>query len=292
MKSLSILSAVLLCCVCTAGVAQTYEVPAWTPFTLKHKSSPTGVTNPSYQWYENGQVISGATATTLAMPVGKKVGVYTYTRSVMGDEGCNESNAISVRVKVNSAMTATPTHAVTPTIWIAGTQQWSDDIHYATTNCTNKSNSDGSFAGTFTTTEILTEYGVFKDANGVTRYYYSWLCASNEKTNLCDNNWHIPTKDDFTKLIAYIQANYSGDPLYVDTGGQILPKHPDFAWGYSGRIQGAAFTFPASSHYWSLEEDANPSGAHRLYYSGNILETGSYLSSKWLGQPVRCVKSN
>jgi uncharacterized protein (TIGR02145 family) len=233
--------------------------------------------------------------------------MYVYTRTVTNAPSCGESNAITVKVKVNSAMTATPTHAASTHIWTTpgtdkGTLHWSDAIKHAQgaidPTCTFVDLPNGASFSTSNTT--LAQWGtktVVEKGVNVTRYYYSWTCATAAAATLCDNDWHLPTESELVSLRnTYILVIYKDDPLLKDQaygeGGRILGEHPDFAWGYGGIVSGSAFNDVSTiGYYWSSTEGGTNNIAHRLiFYSSGRLGTAT--NPKYDGFQVRCVKNN
>jgi uncharacterized protein (TIGR02145 family) len=268
-------------------MAQNYEVPAWESFSLE-EDVKAGFPNPAYQWYENGIAVNGATAASLTI-AGKKVGVYTYTRTVTNAGVCGESNAITVKVTVNSAATAVPNYAASTVVWTAANLQWSDAIKYdASTTCTNKS----SAAFSSDPANFVAEWGT-RTSGTMTRYYYSWSCATLTAATLCNNSWRLPLAEDFGALVNYVQATYSSHTLFTDAvnqfGGQILADHPDFGWGYGGFVSGSSFSNAnMSGFYWSSAGD----GGTQAYRLGFLMDGNmdAAISSKFVGFQVRCVK--
>jgi uncharacterized protein (TIGR02145 family) len=279
----------LLCCVCTAGVAQTYthEVEAWKPFTLTNVTAAS-VANPAYQWYENGRPLSGATGSSLTITEGKRMGMYVYTRSVTNTDGCGESNAITVKVTTSSS-TLTPTTAASKTTWTNTSQQWSDEIKFTppaegASSCVDKSN------GTAFSGSIVAEYRVVGEGDAA-HYYYSWLCAYNNREAMCNNGWKFPTEVDFGTLIAWINTNWSGRCPTTGCGGKLgSTDDGGWGWGYSGFISSSSFSENnVTSRYWASVEGEDGSSAFRLGYLATGYLTCS-TNTKWFGYQVRCVK--
>jgi uncharacterized protein (TIGR02145 family) len=265
---------------------QNYEVLAWESFSLE-EDGHSNVSNPTYQWYENGIAVNGATAASLTIAGGKKAGVYTYTRTVTNAPSCGESNAITVKVKVNTTTTDKPSYAASTYVWTAANLQWSDVIAYdASTTCTDKSSADFSSDPA----NFVAEWGT-RTSGEVKRYYYSWTCVTAAAATLCNNGWHLPSKNDFEDLVNYVKANYKDDPRYANDGGTILGGHPDFGWDYGGYVSGYISSVGTYGNYWSSTEADSPliNNAHRLrfYVDGRL---GALTDPKYYGLQVRCVK--
>ncbi|MDR0691816.1 MAG: hypothetical protein LBF69_02125 [Prevotellaceae bacterium] len=78
--------------------AQGAEVCTGTPYTIASMVDASGVS--TYRWLENGQIISGASATDYTVPNNKVVGFYTYVRQAKSAD-CSEwqsSNVFAVTV--------------------------------------------------------------------------------------------------------------------------------------------------------------------------------------------------
>jgi uncharacterized protein (TIGR02145 family) len=259
----------------------TYEVKAWTPFTIENAGTPTGVINPAYQWYENGKALNDAIKDSLEMKAGRPMGIYVYTRSVTGGGGCGLSNAITVRVTANPNMPV-PSNAASTQTWTSGATgnhdayTWSDAITLANgvvpPGCTATT--------TFSTTEYnLKQYK--KDDNG--RSYFSWQCAVNNQTWLCDNGWRFPENEDFDALVAWIKESTTSK------NGKHLGEssNDSWGWGYYGYVSGSAVEFKMNGYYWSSAPSGDNAHILRYYDNGDLSVT---VASKKFGQQVRCVK--
>ena len=81
-----------------AAFAQAAEVCAGTPYTIASTVDASGAS--TYQWLENGLVLSGATAANYTVPNNKAAGVYTYIRQAKAADcpGWQSSNEFTVTV--------------------------------------------------------------------------------------------------------------------------------------------------------------------------------------------------
>jgi uncharacterized protein (TIGR02145 family) len=89
----------------TAAFAQGVDVCSGTPYTIASTVDASGAS--TYQWLENGQLISGASAATYVVPSSKTAGLYTYIRQAKSAD-CGEwqsSNEFMVTV-FNCSFTA------------------------------------------------------------------------------------------------------------------------------------------------------------------------------------------
>jgi uncharacterized protein (TIGR02145 family) len=94
--------------------AQSAEVCTGTPYTIASTVDASGAS--TYQWLENGQLISGASAATYVVPSNKAAGQYTYIRQAKSAD-CSEwqpSNEFAVTV-FNCAFTAGTATSATAT---------------------------------------------------------------------------------------------------------------------------------------------------------------------------------
>jgi uncharacterized protein (TIGR02145 family) len=106
------LLSVVLSSLTAFAFAQSAEVCTGTPYTIASTVDASGAS--TYQWVENGQVISGASAATYEVPNNKTAGVYTYIRQAKSAD-CDEwqsSNEFTVTV---FSCTFTPPSTVTGT---------------------------------------------------------------------------------------------------------------------------------------------------------------------------------
>jgi uncharacterized protein (TIGR02145 family) len=95
----------------SAAFAQGVEVCAGTPYTIASTVDASGAS--SYQWLENGQIISGASDATYEVPSTKVAGLYTYIRQAKSAD-CSEwqpSNEFTVTVFACSFTAGTETGA-------------------------------------------------------------------------------------------------------------------------------------------------------------------------------------
>jgi uncharacterized protein (TIGR02145 family) len=91
--------------------AQGAEVCTGTPYTIVSTVNASGAS--TYQWLENGLVLTGATAVTYTVPDNKPEGVYTYIRQAKSAD-CNEwqsSNEFTLTVFACSFTAGTETGA-------------------------------------------------------------------------------------------------------------------------------------------------------------------------------------
>jgi uncharacterized protein (TIGR02145 family) len=114
-KNRSPFSHLLFSVLLSPGVAfaQYVDVNRGTPYTIASTVDASSAS--TYQWLENGQVISGATATAYTVPASKAAGVYRYIRQAKSED-CTEwqsSNEFTVSV-VGPAATATLTPYIDP----------------------------------------------------------------------------------------------------------------------------------------------------------------------------------
>lgn len=96
-----------------AAHAQGVDVCAGTPYTITSTVDASGAS--TYQWLENGAIISSAKAATYVVPTNKATGLYTYIRQAKSEE-CNEwqsSNEFVVTVFNCSFSAGTETGATT-----------------------------------------------------------------------------------------------------------------------------------------------------------------------------------
>jgi uncharacterized protein (TIGR02145 family) len=131
--------------------AQYVDVNRGTEYVIASMVDASGAS--TYQWIENGQVISGATATAYTVPAGKPAGVYRYIRQAKSED-CLEwqsSNEFTVSV-VGPAATATLAPYIDPRdgkmyqtvkmpdnkIWFAQDLNYTKGLYYnATANLAN-----------------------------------------------------------------------------------------------------------------------------------------------------------
>jgi uncharacterized protein (TIGR02145 family) len=95
----------------TVAFAQGVEVCSGTPYTIASTVDASGAS--SYQWLENGQIISGASDATYEVPSTKEAGLYTYIRQAKSAD-CSEwqpSNEFTVTVFACSFTAGTATSA-------------------------------------------------------------------------------------------------------------------------------------------------------------------------------------
>jgi uncharacterized protein (TIGR02145 family) len=129
--------------------AQYVDVNRGTAYTIASMVDASGAS--TYQWLENGQVISGATATAYTVPAGKPAGVYRYIRQAKSED-CLEwqsSNEFTVSV-VGPAALATLTPYIDPRdgkmyqtvkmpdnkTWFAQNLNYTKGLYYNTTSNT------------------------------------------------------------------------------------------------------------------------------------------------------------
>jgi uncharacterized protein (TIGR02145 family) len=125
--------------------AQYVDVNRGTPYTIASTVDASSAS--TYQWLENGQVISGATTTAYTVPASKAAGVYRYIRQAKSED-CTEwqsSNEFTVSV-VGPASTATLTPYIDPRdgkmyqtvkmpdgkVWFAQNLNYTKDLYYNT----------------------------------------------------------------------------------------------------------------------------------------------------------------
>jgi uncharacterized protein (TIGR02145 family) len=92
------LLSVALSCLVVFAFAQSADICADTPYTIASTVDASGAS--TYQWLENGQIISGASAATYVVASNKTAGQYTYIRQAKSAE-CSEwqsSNEFTVTV--------------------------------------------------------------------------------------------------------------------------------------------------------------------------------------------------
>jgi hypothetical protein len=95
----------------TAAFAQGVEVCEGTAYTIASTVDASGAS--TYQWLENGQIISGASDATYQVPSTKGAGLYTYIRQAKSAD-CSEwqpSNEFTVTVFACSFTAGTATSA-------------------------------------------------------------------------------------------------------------------------------------------------------------------------------------
>jgi uncharacterized protein (TIGR02145 family) len=105
------LLAVALSSLGVVAFAQSVDVCAGTPYAIASTVDASGAS--TYQWLENGQLISGASAPTYIVPNNKAAGLYTYIRQSKSAD-CSEwqsSNVFTVTVYACSFTAGTATSA-------------------------------------------------------------------------------------------------------------------------------------------------------------------------------------
>jgi hypothetical protein len=241
-----------------ATTGQTITVGG-TPATINSTQAATGNGTVSYQWYKNGNAISGATATsyTPSSADAHTVGAHTYTRYAK-DNTCNTTFTQSTGSWVLTVITATdntPPNVASTKTWTFGDLLWSDAIRMPDCNHTDF-------------TESYTSPYCRSYSSGATWYYYNWTYVNTKKTEMCPNPWRVPTKADFD----YLASRTTLDYLSTE-------------WGYGGYASGSGMNYVTSDGYYWSSEQYDGTYAYRLYFYPSV-----GIAYKRYGYQVRCVK--
>jgi len=204
----------------------------------------------------------------------------------------NDSNGIYLKNKIPHGKTAQSTSAqsVYYNAVLIGSQTWiAANIKYGTGNGDRCGADDGS---------LQNGYGDCIDGK-----LYNWEAA---KTNVCViqnyNEWRLPTKEDWEKLIKYIEQenncnNCAGKYLKSKTGWNSNGNGEDkygfnaMPMGYGDMNDNKFKEAGNSGNWWSSSE--NVSGSSYLFkmeYMNNILSEKTGSKSDFYS--VRCVKDN
>ncbi len=146
----------------------------------------------------------------------------------------------------------------------------------------------------------ITDSGIFKDSinckantdkdSRFIRNYgclYSWF----DTKKVCPSGWHLPTKTDFEKLLAYVGAGKEGaDSLkhssWAGKDNYGFGALPAGEYSYIGR---SYLLFGASASFWSSTKNSNRSCCSYLHLIvDSSVEVRS--SHEWDGRSVRCIK--
>jgi uncharacterized protein (TIGR02145 family) len=125
---------------------------------------------------------------------------------------------------------------------------------------------------------------------------YTWYAVTDIR-NVCPTGWHIPTHEEWTKLITYLggedvagrKLKKAGDDLWLipgtnESGFSALPGGIRSKWGF--------YYYLGENGYWWTTEGNNLLDASYRYLVGQehsraVLE---YSESKATGVSVRCVR--
>jgi len=135
--------------------------------------------------------------------------------------------------------------------------------------------------------------------------YYNWFAVADSR-NVCPSGWHVPTEQDWTTLINYLDPNAdSGDNYSNTAGGKMKSTGTEF-WlspntgatnlsGFSGNGGGergglGTFgNFGNNGSWWSATEfDTQKAWMRGMYW--NTAGIQRLNSRKEYGRSVRCVK--
>jgi hypothetical protein len=177
---LKIMVAGVLCIAGPAVCSAQMTVNVSTSYTIPSAVAAQGAS--SYQWLENGVVISGATATAYTNTAGKSTpGQYDYVcQAYISSRGWVSSKVFTVTVAL-----LPPRYARSAKITNYADRQWSDVIRYPPCNKTT-------YAASADTADCRSYKG---------HYHYSWNFVSKNANTLCPSPWRVPTIWDYSLMI-------------------------------------------------------------------------------------------
>lgn len=125
---------------------------------------------------------------------------------------------------------------------------------------------------------------------------YNWYAVSSGK--LAPKGWHIPTKEDWSKLIAYLGGSTkAGGKLKSTTGWNSPNTGADNSTGFSALPggtrgwAGAYYGMGTNAYFWTTEEYLPPSDyAWYVVLFNDEAQSSSISVYKMQGVSVRCVK--
>jgi len=146
---------------------------------------------------------------------------------------------------------------------------------------------------------------------------YNWYAVKDQK-GLCPEEWRVPSEEDWSTLLAYVESNHSegvGNQLkscrQVDSplGEECdTSEHPRWNtihahvygtddFGFSGlpsgnrTLSGRFYTIGSITRFWgSTESSDNTQNAYSLGLNYSVGDVNPSTNPKWYGFSVRCIK--
>jgi len=174
----------------------------------------------------------------------------------------------------------------TESMWIVGSQTWSDAVQ--TTFCSNKT----TYNGGSTSAGFNIDCRSNPDQKGD---LFSWRAVNELKDQLCVAPWRVPTAEDFKNLDIAMEGsgeNRTGDLEFINSK-YLDPSVWGGVFGGFSAGNGSLANQGSGAYYWSLSEI---SATH-----ANILGLGTWgggtinvqhNNGKQFGFTLRCIKDN
>ncbi len=265
-----------------------------TSFTINSTAAATA--GSTYQWLENGIVISGATAANYTIPSTKPGGVYTYVRQSKSGS-CSDwqdSNAYTVFVGTNDPGVSLVVNGVT----------WSS-------RNVDAPNTFASMADLYTLFyQFNRKVGYHATSPGNNLAYGSgWTIASivensdwRTANNPCPSGWRVPSEEEWRALnnvgTTWVNAGVRGAAV---AGRFFGPNHASCslpssmtgciflpAVGYRQSSNGSLYSPGFYGYYWSSRQYDQTTSYFLYFNNGGASLNNS--TTKAYGYSVRCVK--
>jgi uncharacterized protein (TIGR02145 family) len=225
--------------------------------------------NITYEWRRDGTPLpnSGSAGYAIgSLPANYSTrGEYAFTRYAK-DATCNTFTASAGQFTLT--VSATPPPNTGTTVYTCGKQIWSGPVKIAA--CRNSKYTE----------DNSTPQCTSSTANQIDYYYYNWVYAYNNRTNMCPAPWRVPTDNDFEDLTTCLGTSKIKDVYYPETsqwGGTLGGLFKD------GRVQAVN----TGGYYWSSQQYG--SGVNAYYLKFDSGEVKILPNAKSMGFQVRCV---